>query len=372
MAGEPPVIGAPGATPDDGPVEHTPATASEDDPPTTTVPRRSRRRAARARFRHLVAVIEEGDERRVEAEVLRLSQGWRVLAPLAMCVGAFVLLFQGLRRLWTNWRLILVEVVPAMWAWATMLDLKVHVLYGHEFQQWRGPAAIVLVAGAAVLTVGAFYLNAVFAFALVEPEGAPIRPAFANVNRHLWLVSGIAFAVGVALGLSAFVVPRWGLGWFTMALGIAVAAQMLASVLVPSRLVGKRTSTQPRRDRVVAGGIAAVLGAVVCAPPYALGRFGIVLLGSHGLVVLGVTLLVIGFALHSGTSGAVKAIKVSAKAGAGRAAIGHPASRSTVDDGSRTPRPAGHTRAGAGPLGSGPGAPLLLHTTTFDEGSPDG
>lgn len=296
----------------------------------------------RAGLRHFIAAVEQGDEQIVESAVLRLSRTWRLLAPLATCVGAFVLLFKGLRRLWTNWRLIAVEALPAMWAWATMLDLKAHVLYGRESQLWQGPAAIILVTGTVVLTVGAFYLNTVFAFALSEPEGAPIRPAFASANRHLWVVSGTGFVIGVALGISAFVVPRWGLEWFTFALGIAVGGQMLASVLVPSRLVGAGASTQPRRDRLVAGVIAAVVGAVVCAPTYALGRLGIALLGSHGLVALGIMLLVIGFALQSGTAGAIRAIKASAKAAAVRPRSGDPTSLSTAADA----RPEGCTDGG--------------------------
>lgn len=290
--------------------------------------------------------MERGDEQLVEAEVLRWSRAWRPLAPLAMCAGAFVMLFQGLRRLWTDWRLILIEALPAMWAWATMLDLKAHVLSGRGFQVWQGPPAIGLVAATVVVTVSAFHLNTVFAFALTEPDGAPLLPAFDEANRHLRVVSGTGIVVGAALGVSAFVVPRWGLGWFTFALGVAVGAQMLASVLVPSRLVGKRSSTQPRRDRMVAGVIAGVLGAVVCAPSYALGRVGIVLLGSHGLVVLGVALLVIGFGLQSGAAGAVKAIKASAKAGAGRA----PLPRGTVLGTARRTSP---TLSTGDPVGGG-------------------
>jgi hypothetical protein len=45
---------------------------------------------------------------------------------------------------------------------------------------------------------------------------------------------------------------------------------------------------------------------------------GIVLLGSSALFPLGVALLVIGLKLEAGASGAVKAIKVSAKLLAGR------------------------------------------------------
>ena len=60
------------------------------------------------------------------------------------------------------------------------------------------------------------------------------------------------------------------------------------------------------------------LGAVVCAPGYLLGRFGIVLLDAHGLFAVGLVLLAVGFTLQAGATGAVKAVKMSAKLLTGR------------------------------------------------------
>jgi hypothetical protein len=51
-----------------------------------------------------------------------------------------------------------------------------------------------------------------------------------------------------------------------------------------------------------------------------IGRIGILLLGSNVLFALSVVLLVVGFTLEAGTTGAVKAIKMSAKLVAGKAA----------------------------------------------------
>ena len=44
--------------------------------------------------------------------------------PLALAVGAFAMLFEGVKLLFTNWRLTLIQVLPAMWIWAAMYDLK--------------------------------------------------------------------------------------------------------------------------------------------------------------------------------------------------------------------------------------------------------
>ena len=61
-----------------------------------------------------------------------------------------------------------------------------------------------------------------------------------------------------------------------------------------------------------------LFGAIVCTPPYAIARGGLYLLGSSTTFPLGVALLVIGLMLEAGATGAVKAIKVSAKLLAGR------------------------------------------------------
>ena len=233
-------------------------------------------------------------------------------------LGAFVMLFQGLKLLFSNWRLTLVQVLPAMWIWIAMLDLKVHVFKGKEFQSWYGWAAVALVAGIAVVTAISFYLNAVFAFSISLPGKPRIRSGFALARRHLGVVLGVGFIVGVALGISAVVVPRWGPPWFALSLGIVVGVMMLTYVSVPARLVGVRP-TGSRRDKLAAAVVGGALGALVCTPPYVLGRIGLLLLGSHVLFALGVILFALGLTLQAGATGAVKAIKMSAKLAAGKA-----------------------------------------------------
>ena len=76
-----------------------------------------------------------------------------------------------------------------------------------------------------------------------------------------------------------------------------------------------------RRDKMAAAAIGGTLGAIICSPAYVIGRIGILLLGSPVLFVLGVILLVIGLILQAGATGAVKAIKMSAKLAAGQVPV---------------------------------------------------
>src|ERR1700722_19968640 len=140
----------------------TTSSAAEEHPGVATSPR-TRRVALSSRARRLVQAINEGDESRVEAAVVQLSQSKRIFAPLTLAIGALLMLFQGVKLLFSDWRLSLIQVLPAMWIWAAMLDLKLHVVARREFRVWYGLSVVLAVLAIALVSVASFYLNAVFA-----------------------------------------------------------------------------------------------------------------------------------------------------------------------------------------------------------------
>ena len=278
----------------------------------------SRREVLVRQGRALIRAIQENDEAAIESAVIALSRSRRIFAPLVFGIGAFVMLFQALRLLFSNWRLSLVQILPAMWIWVALLDLKAHVFHGHEFRVWHGSVQAVLVVVITLVTAVAFYLNSVFAFAISQPGTPEIRPAFTLARRHLGVVLGFGLTVGLALGVSAIVVPRFGQQWFALSMGIVVGVMMLTYATVPARIVGIKP-TGSRRDKLAAAAIGGTLGAIICTPPYVIGRIGLLLLGTKYLFILGIVLLAVGFTLQAGATGAVKAIKMSAKLAAGQA-----------------------------------------------------
>jgi hypothetical protein len=273
------------------------------------------------RLRELVHAIREGDEAMVEEAVLRVSRSHRWLAPVALAVGAFTMLFQGLRLVFSNWRLTLVQILPAMWIWLAMLDLKLHALHGKSFHVLRGPVVIPLVLAITAITAAAFFLNAVFAFAVARAGPSDIRAGVAGARSHHAVVLGSGTVVGLLLGLSTIVVTRWGTPWFSLALGATVGLMMVCYVAVPSSLIGLKV-TSSRRDRLTASAVSAALGAAISTPPYLLGRIGLLMLGSHVLFIPGIFVFALGFTLQAGATGAVTAIKTSAKFMAGQPAAG--------------------------------------------------
>ena len=73
------------------------------------------------------------------------------------------------------------------------------------------------------------------------------------------------------------VVVRWGVFWFGLSLSIVVGVMMLCYVAVPARLIGFKTDN-PKRDKLAATAVGGAIGAVICTPPYVLGRVGLLML----------------------------------------------------------------------------------------------
>ncbi len=195
---------------------------------------------------------------------------------------------------------------------ARLLDIKLHVLHGKQFHVIRGPLLIPAVLGVTLLTAASFYLNGVFAFAISDPGKPEIRPAFAKANRHLRTIGAWGASIGLALSFSALIATRWGHWPFVISQSIVVGIMMLCYLTVPARIVGIER-TRNSRDKLAATVVGGAVGAVVCSPPYLLGRLGILMLGWHYLFWPGVILIVIGAALQTGVTSAVKAVKFSAK-----------------------------------------------------------
>ncbi len=268
--------------------------------------------------RRLVDAVRDGDDQTIESALVDLTRRSRLLAPLGFLVGAFIMLFQGVKLLFTNWRLTLIQVLPAMLIWAAMLDLKVHALKGGSFHVLRGPILVPVILFVAVLTAGAYYLNAVFAFYVSGRGAHGFADAFASASENRRVILGWGLVIGLALGFTAIVSSRWGRGWFSLLLGIVVAVMMVTYVTVPAALIGVRSERRPR-EQLTATAVGGAMSAVLCSPPYALGRVGILLLGTRSLFVLGVVLIVVAVPLQAGAVSATKAVKLSSKLLAGMA-----------------------------------------------------
>jgi hypothetical protein len=263
-----------------------------------------------SRISDFVDAIKDADEARIEEAIVRMSESHVLFRPLAFAISAFVLLFDSLRLILTNWRLLLIQLLPALWIWLAMAILRAYVLYDQDLDEIYGLQIIPVFVLVIAITIASFFLNATFAFAIMRP-GAPIRPAFAEARSHLGQIVSYGFVVGFLLGIATTVAPRWGSPGFSIFLGAVIGLMMVAYVAVPARIIGAKP-TYSRRERMMTTVVSGVLGVTVSLPPYLLGRLGFLMLGSDVLRIPGIILVAIGVTLEAGATGAVRAIKLSA------------------------------------------------------------
>jgi hypothetical protein len=256
--------------------------------------------------------IRHGDEADIARAVEELSRTRRYLAPLAYAVGGIAMLLGGVRLLFSNWRLTLIQVLPAVWIWLAMYNLRAHLLHGREFRDLEGPWAVLLILAIAAVTIGVFFFNAVFGFAIAQGGTPRVRRAIAEALERPAPVVVTGGALGLALGVAVLLAPRAGPPWFAVSLGVVIGLMMVAYVAVPSRLVGVETKAS-RRDRLSASAVGGLLGVALATPPYVLGRIGLLMIGSPFLRVPGFALFLLAATLQAGATGAVRAVKLGAR-----------------------------------------------------------
>ncbi len=264
------------------------------------------------RARRLIEAVRDADDGVATEVVSSLSRSQRLLAPLALAVGGIEMLFSGVRILVLNWRLLLVQVLPVAVIWWAMYDLKAHVLSGHSLPSLRGPILIPVGVAIVALTAASFFLNSVFGFAVSQPAKPEIRPAIQQARGHLAVILGSGVVVGVMLALATTVISRAHRPWFVLALGVVIGVMMVGYVAIPARLIGAKPETS-RRDKLSASLVAGAVGVAVAAPPYILGRVGVLMLGIRLLFIPGLLFVSVAVALEAGATIAVKSIKMTSK-----------------------------------------------------------
>jgi hypothetical protein len=276
---------------------------------------RAERRSATlwAKVVAVARAVADADPAEVEAAARQLGESRRYLAPVAWGTGAIVLLVRGVKLLILNWRLTLIELVPAAWVWFVMWDLRRHGLRADAFRE----ISVLEVALLVLLTVGAsfaaFWCNTVFAFAISNPKPL-IAPAARQANRHLSRIIRAGVGMGLVLAGGALWVPRIDSTLlYVVVLGSVYALMLISFVAVPARILGVRKRRLSPKQAIGNWTVGGAMSAVAMGPGFILDRIGLVLLGVPGLHILGFALLSIGTALYAAGMSSVKAVKLSMK-----------------------------------------------------------
>ena len=257
--------------------------------------------------------VADADPNTIEATARQLGESRRYLAPLAWAAGALVLLVRGIKLLLLNWRLTLVQLVPAVWVWFVMWNLKQHTLRGVPFRHITVAGMIALTVLAVAASIAAYWCNTVFAFAITHPRPR-IRPAARQAKPYLARIACFGAGLGVILTFAAVVVPRIGPKWlYVLTLGAVYAVMLISFVTVPARILGAKKEKLPPKELIGRWTLGSALSAVAMAPGFLLDRIGLILLGVPGLHILGFVLLSIGTALYAAGMSSVRAVKLSMK-----------------------------------------------------------
>jgi hypothetical protein len=187
--------------------------------------------------------VADADPAEIESTARQLGESRRYLAPVAWGAGAMVLLVRGVKLLLLNWRLTLIELVPAVWVWLVMWDLRRHTLRGDAFRDITVRGMIVLALITVAASIASFWCNTVFAFAITQPQPR-IAPAVRQAGRYLAGIVCAGAGMGVILAIGAVVVPRIDAFWlYLIAIGALYSLMLISFVVVPAH---------PRREEAEA------------------------------------------------------------------------------------------------------------------------
>jgi hypothetical protein len=278
------------------------------------VPARERLCTRFAELVRLARAVADADPATIEAAAHHFGESRPFLAPVGWAAGTIVLLIRGVKLLLINWRLTLIQIVPAAWVWLTMWDLKQHTLRGVPFRHITAGGMVLLLVASIMLSIVAFWCNTVFAFAIDAPPPPRIRPATRKANTHWARITVFGTLVGAALALAAGVIPRINIGWlYVISLGAVLSVMLISFVAVPARIIGRRPQKLPPKQAIGRTLTGWALSGVAMTPGFILDRIGLILLGVPGLHVLGFVLLSLGTALYAAGMSSVKAVKMSIK-----------------------------------------------------------
>ena len=267
------------------------------------------RRSRWGRLVDLVAAVRSTDPAQVEEAVAQLGSKRRWLAPLAFAAGTVAIVFDGVLVLIRNWRLTLLQLMPAAWIYVMSWNLRNHMLaHKHPPITRFGLVAF----GAIIAAQVAYWCNAAFAYTLAQGAHADIRAAFAQARQHWRFIGGLALLTGGVEAAVWLALPSLSLRWFWIAMLAIFVVQVYLFVAIPMWLLRVAKTGTPK-ERLTRSMTTGVLSAVATTPGFLFNRIGLLLLGVGALWWVGIAVLAIGTVLHVTASSSVRVVKMSVK-----------------------------------------------------------
>lgn len=265
-------------------------------------------------MRAAVRALRHADGQQLESALTRMGVARSWLTPLVFAAATMGSLFDGLMLLLRNRRLLLVEVIPAVWIGATVWDLRVHsngsVPLAHLSSGWN----LVVIGGILVMSVTSLWCNLVFALCLEQGDDiADLRRAMNSARRFRTPILGWGLATGVSHAFVSVILSQAGVAWFSIGLTVVVGIQIYTLTIVPANLAGipsRGYTTLKERASATTTGLA--VGAVAALPAFVLIRVGSLLLGLGVLRWVGFAILAVAVLVQVSTVSTVRAVKTVA------------------------------------------------------------
>lgn len=270
--------------------------------------RRRLRRSVDAARRVVVDAGAMSDEELL-ATLGQLRVGRVLAGPLRFFAGAVLLVLHGVLLLIGNWRLLLLELVPAIWIAAVLWDWRFHVVEGNELVEVHGLWAPAIAAFVVLATVVSYWCNVAFVHAAVGTRPT-LGGALSAAGRHRRLVVGAGLAVGLLHAWVSVRGPVRGLPTVTLGLGLLALLDLYLYSALPAHALGldrRRRSPVAYVAKTVTSG---ALSMAVSLPGMTLAVVAHVLLGTSVLRALGVVVLVVAVILQVAASSSSRAVSM--------------------------------------------------------------
>lgn len=262
-----------------------------------------------------VAVPSELDVAELSTRLEDLGRRHRWWRPIGYVGVALLGLAGALVTLTRNWRLVLLEIVPAVWLGAISWQWRRVVLFGDDRPVVSGVGA----AGVTVLVIAAtstsYWCNVTFALTVRRTGRPDIRSAFAQARARrlpIWAAALASSALHVAVVVWLVRVDG---SWFGLGLGAVAVLQMYAFVAVPVLVATGRRQRRPWPDRIRSSTASLGLSGMTAAPGVMLNRAGVLLLGTAVLRWLGMVLVAVAAVAQVAGISSAAALKFASRLG---------------------------------------------------------
>jgi hypothetical protein len=246
--------------------------------------------------------------------VRRFVAGRRWLLPVLVIGQTIDALVAGGLLLLRNWRLMLVELVPAMWLGALTWDWRTRATGRLPLAEVYGLAAVGVALFVIAATYAAYWCNAVFAFTAVQTPPTNLRRAVQSATSRCRVIATWALLAGLAHAVVAVFVTRTTVLAYSIALGAVVLVQMYGLVALPVALVTPKATRERRtlRERILALALTGAVSGVASTPGFVLNRVGL-LLFAVGAPWLGVLVLVPAVIVQAAGAASARAVQLAAR-----------------------------------------------------------